>query len=87
MDEMRSMVDARSLELVAIVDEEREVSSRMAISVIGGVGSVSGGASWRGGVVRLCRRINVDLWDLWERWEREEPREDVDFVATDFVAG
>ena len=37
-----SMVDARSLELVAIVNKEREVSSRMAISIVGGVGSVSG---------------------------------------------
>ena len=70
MDEIMSMVDAGSLELVAIIDEEREVSSRMAISAIGGVGSVSGGVSW-GIRVRCCRRINENLWNLWERQEQE----------------
>ena len=40
IEEMISIVDGRSLKLVAMVEDDNELSSRMAISVTGGVGSV-----------------------------------------------
>ena len=40
IEEMISIVDGRSLKFVAMVEDDNELSSRMAISVTGGVGSV-----------------------------------------------
>ena len=40
IEEMISIVDGRSLKLVAMVEDDKELSSRMAISVTGGIGSV-----------------------------------------------
>ena len=43
IEEMISIVDGRSLKLVAMVEDDSELSSRMAISVTGGVGSFGRG--------------------------------------------
>ena len=40
IEKMMLIVDGRSLKLVAMVEDDNELSSRMAISVTGGVGSV-----------------------------------------------
>ena len=78
MDDMMLMVDGRLLKLVAIVEDDSELSYRMVISVTGGVGSFGRG------LLSICG-VGVVAWRTWgrlfccwsrfllrERWECED---------------